>query len=200
MRAFALILILVLPLSAKKKKAAGPDPTTDVGLVQLFLKVNTNRLPVSEIPRFIDINALKLPRKLRAPFRAKRAELLALKNINDGKTKPPIRRAGKEPEDECSGEEVEPEMSKQMGKMGFGQIYDDEVTHLEKVTKCTQCELVEEWTLKVYIVPPQGKSKHATRYFFLHKKDPLWTKVAEYRNGGSGGTNFFSIGFAGACR
>ena len=85
--------------------------------------------------------------------------------------------------------------------MGFNLISDDEEHWLMQKTRCTQCELIEEFSLTIYVVPPKKKKELPTKYALLHEKDPLMGLLAQYRRGKENpfGTSFFG-GFAGACR
>ena len=67
-------------------------------------------------------------------------------------------------------------------------------------TNCSECELNEEFSLTIYIVPPKKKTEKAVRYLFLSQNDPLMGLIASYRAGGQGGTNFFGSGGIGGCR
>ena len=204
------LLSLVFSLcAAEKPKAAAPKPAAkaDAGgltseqlkLVNHVLAAETASLDPSLVPPFMDIEPDKAPASLRGKVKAKRAEFFALKKLNDGKRKAPIRRAGQEEQTTCEQEVGDEAMVKMLPTMGFTQITEDEEHFLLGRTKCTECELQEEFTLKIVIVPPAVKGKPAVKYLFINISDPLNALVAQYRQGGKSGTDFFS-GFAGACR
>ena len=50
------------------------------------------------------------------------------------------------------------------------------------------------------VLADKAKKKPADKFIFIHTKDPLAALVAQYREGHNGGTNFFGVGFFGACR
>ncbi len=195
--------------AAKSSKKAAPPANTGatadkdtIELVDSFLKADTNRLPAGAIPVFMKIDHETLPVRQRIPFRAKKAELQALRMKIDSKRKPPIRRAGQEPLKDCRPEKGSKQLVDSLIGMGFEQLEPDEVRYLEGKTRCSECELVEEFGLKVMIVPPnkKKKQKHPRRYYLMHASSPAMALLAAYRGGSKGGTNFFGVGFFGACR
>ena len=209
-----LILAASLPVGAatSKKKPAAPvaeaakpeagvtaSPET-VKLVELFVTKETADLPPEDVPQFMAVDAKTLPSKLRAKYLAKKLELIALKRNADGKRKGFFRRMGNDKQAQCSYEEGDEETVGLLRQMGFEQISEDEERFLMQKTNCSECELTEEFTLTMYIVPPKKKGDKAVRYLFLSQSDPLMGLVASYRAGGSGPTNFFGIGGAGGCR
>lgn len=209
MQTALLILALCVSAADKPKAAAAPKPAAkaDAGsltpeqmkLVNHVLSAETASLDPSVVPPFMDIDPDKAAPSMRGKIKAKRAEFFALKKLNDGKRKAPIRRAGQDEQTTCEQETGDEAMVKMLPTIGFTQINEDEEQILLQRTKCTECELQEEFTLKIVIVPPQVKGKPAVKYLFLNVSDPLNAIVAQYRQGGKSGTDFFS-GFAGACR
>ncbi len=215
MRAFLAILLcagLCVPAgAAKKSQKTKPKPKSSVGatadketieLVDSFLKADTSKIPPGAIPVFMKIDRETLPVRQRIPYRAKKAELEALRMKIDSKKKPPIRRAGQEPMTGCRPEKGTKQLVDSLLKMGFEQLEPDEVKYLQGKTRCSECELIEEFGLKIYIVPPDKKKKqeYPRRYFLMHGSSPAMALLAAYRGGSKGGTNFFSGGFFGACR
>ena len=205
----ALLLVLTPAVAAqknpRKKKtqtaaeqyAAGENT---VKLVDYFLKSKTSALQADLIPTFLSILPATLPRRQRDGYRAKRAELRQLKKIVENKKKPPIRRVGLKPKEFCDKEDATLFLVAYYRKLGFEQISEDEELWLESKTKCSFCELMDEFSLTALVVPPKKKKDPATQFLFLHAKDPLMALVGQYREGKSAtGTNFFSVGFFGAC-
>ena len=195
-------------------KSSGADaskPTADAGtlkLVNFFIKAETADLPPSRVGDFIAVDPESLPKKLRAPFLAKKEELLALKRIADGNKKAPVRRLGQDDPVPCAKPDSDPKAAWILQKAGFGEIYDNEVMRLMQDTKCSACELETEFTLKRVMkdaVPAAGDGKPLAgkakakgppeiRYF-LHERDPLFALIGAYRGGKNAfGTNFFGLG------
>ncbi|PCI31308.1 MAG: hypothetical protein COB53_13470 [Elusimicrobia bacterium] len=207
-----LCLGLCVPLlAAKSKKKSKPKPKSNVGatadkdtieLVDKFLEAETSRIPPGAIPGFMKIDYKTLPTRQRVPYQAKKAQLKALRMKIDAKTKPPIRRAGQEPLKDCRPEHGSKQLVDSLKSMGFEQLQPDEVRYLEQKTRCNECELTEEFGLKVIIVPPnkKKKQKYSRRYYLMHASSPAMALLAAFRGGSKGGTNFFSMGFFGACR
>lgn len=202
MGALLLSALLALPALAAKKAAAPPAAASeDEKLVDYFAKTPTSDLNPQLIPRFMALDPANVPEKKRPAFFAKKLELKSLRKTMESKTKPPIRRAGLDPVKNCAGEEGDEGMARAMSIGGFAEVYSDEVAMLSEKTKCTECELVEEFTLTRVLVRPDPKTKKKpVLHLYLHTKDPLMALVEQYRSGKGNGTNFFSVGFFGACR
>ncbi|OIO04157.1 MAG: hypothetical protein AUJ52_15720 [Elusimicrobia bacterium CG1_02_63_36] len=188
--------------SADAKDAGATADKDTVELVDSFLKADTAKIPAGAIPVFMKIDPETLPERQRIPYEAKKAELQALRMAAESKRKPPIRMAGKEPVENCPREKGTKKLIDTLMGMGFGQLDPQEVLFLEKKTRCTECELIDEFGLKVTIVPPdkKKKEKYPMRYYLMHQNSPAWALIAAYRKGSEGGTNFFGVGFFGACR
>lgn len=199
MTALFLTALLAVPSFAKEKYAAGEDT---VKLVDYFLNTETADLNVDLVPTFLGLLPATLPMRQREPYRAKRAELLGLKKTTDAKGRPPIRRAGEEPKEHCDIEEATPTLISWIKKLRFVEIDEDEEKWLEGQTRCTMCELTDEFSLTIYQNKPKKKGERPKVYYFVQEKDPLMALLARYREGhkNGGGTNFFSAGFIGACR
>lgn len=180
---------LVAPASAKKKRK---NPSKDtIKLVEYVIKAETAELDHTMIPPFMKVVVETLPRKLRARYKAKRAELNALRKIARNKKKGLIRRAAVTDEAKCDPEKGTKRYINALRQMGFEQISEDELEHIMKKTRCSECELYEESSLKVVLVPAKKKKALPTRYLFISPNDPWMALVAEFRGGGRGGTNFF---------
>lgn len=172
-----------------------------VKFVEYFLKTKTAELDAGRIDSFMRILPETLPERLRAKTRAKQSELSALRKLAEMKRKPPIRRAGLEPINQCEQQEGTKKQVKVLVEMGFIQIEEDEERWLMEQTRCTECELMLEFSLTVIMVPAEKKGGDTLKYLFIHAKDPLAALLVRYRQGKSAhGTDFFSVGFAGACR
>ncbi|MDE2291240.1 MAG: hypothetical protein KGL53_04085 [Elusimicrobia bacterium] len=202
MKALLLVGLLAAPAAAAKAKAAkGSASADDKKLVDYFIKTPTGDLNPSLIPRFMALDLSKLDPKRRDAAGAKRDELDALRRIAEGKTKPPIRRAGKKPIVTCGFETGSRRKLDMLESVGFTPITEDEENFLEKKTKCSMCELTQEFTLTRYVIPAQKAAKRPEeRYYLLNGSDPLMALVGQYRRGAHGGTDFFGVGFFGACR
>lgn len=187
--------------AAPVAKTVAPAAAEEDKLIDYFLKTDTSELNFQLIPRFMELDMAKVPEKKRPAVRGKRLELNALRKSMESKTKPPIRRAGLEPPKGCDVEEGDESLPKTMKSVGFEPISEDESHMLQDKTKCSECELVEEFTLtRILVRADPKKKKPAEKHLFLHGKDPLMALVSQYRDGKSGGTNFFGVGFFGACR
>ena len=204
MKSAFLAALLAVPSWAAAPKPAAPAKAAgspDEKLVDYFLKTDTGELNPTLIPHFMELDLTKLPERQRAGVRSKRLELNSLRRVSESGKKPPIRRAGQEPLKSCGVEEGTAQLASTMKGMGFMEITDDEEHFLQDKTKCTECELSEEFTLtRVIVEADKAKKKPAEKFLFIHSKDPLAALVSQYRDGHNGGTNFFGVGFFGACR
>jgi hypothetical protein len=208
MRLPILLLALLLAAAAapahaakKEKPEAGVTASSEtIKLVEQFTNLETADLPVEAIPQFMAVDVKTLPSKLRSKYQAKKLELIALKKNADGKKKGFFRRMGNDKQAQCTPEEGDEQTVAMLPQMGFEPINEEEEKFLMQKTNCTECELNEEFSLTMYIVPPKKKGEKATRYMFLSQNDPLMGLIASYRSGGTGPTAFFGIGGAGGCR
>lgn len=200
----AAVLALALASAPASAEAAPSRPVDKDTLefVEQFLKIETAKLPPDLIPRFMEVETEALPPRLRQKAKARKIELETLLKISQSGNKPPIRRLGQEPLERCAKrKEDNDEIVKMLRSMGFQQIGDEEEAWLEQKTNCTECELMEEFSLEVVMVRPKEKGKPWVRYYLLHDSDPLMALLAQYRAGSTGqGTNFFGTGFFGSCR
>ena len=192
------LLILCLPAAARAAgeatppaKAGTPAAKDTVELVQAFLDTPTTELPPDFIPEFLAVNPDVLPKKLQQPFLAKRLELYTLKQIVGGKKKGVVRM----PEENCSiVKEAKGDSAGVLQMAGFEPITEDEELWLMKQTKCTEHDLMCEFTLQVVIAKTK-KTGYARKFLFLHPKDPIFALVEQYRQVGRiKQTNFFGIG------
>ncbi|MFA6030025.1 MAG: hypothetical protein WC969_09240 [Elusimicrobiota bacterium] len=172
-----------------------------VKMVEYFLKAQTADLPAEKVPDFLAVDPASLPAKLQPGWAAKRQELLALKKVAEGTRKPPIRRMNAPPA-QCEAMRGDPRMLKALKEVsGFGEITDDELAFVMEKTKCSDCELQEEFTLIVFLLD-KGPKKKPERILLMHQNDICMAIIARYRAGKKGnlqGSEFFSIGMAPAC-
>ena len=184
------ILAVLLALSPAWAGAAAPLDADTLAMVTAFLKMETSALPVAHIPRFMAVDPESLPVKLRKPFEAKRLELKVLAHLSETKKHGIVRM----PEANCSIPEDGGGMALGILKLaGFKEIRLEEEQFVEKETKCTQHDLMCEFSLKV-LVSKKGKPPRTEVVYLLHSRDPLWALVARYQEGHSGETHFFGQG------
>jgi hypothetical protein len=171
--------------------AGGREEAKDkVALVQAVLKTPTAELLPDLIPEFLAVDPAVLPPKLRRPFAAKRLELYTLKQIADGRKKGGVRM----PEADCSiPKEAKGDSIGVLKMAGYEEISDEEEKFVEKETKCTEHDLMCEFSLQI-VMERMGKAQETRHYYFLHTRDPLFGVVAQYRQGHSGQTHFFGLG------
>jgi len=185
---------------AAEKSAASPET---LEMVDAFLKAKTEDLPADFIPAFMEVDPKSLPSRMRDRFLAKREELRALGRVAQSHKKAGLRRLGKKEEEaQCVYKEGSEQLVRMMKQTGFSPISDTEEEWLVKETKCTECELQEEFSLTIYFVPAKKKGGRPTRHLLLHEKDILMGMVGRYRNGAETafGTKFFGVGMTPACR
>ena len=131
-----------------------------------------------------------LPNKLQQPFLAKRLELNTLKRLAEGKKRGGVRM----PAEDCAiPKDDQGLLATYLRIAGFKEISDDEEKFLEKQTKCTERDLMCEFSLLIIQEPKgKGKGKEKRRRFFLHFRDPIFALVDQYREQGNAKqTNFF---------
>lgn len=189
-----LVLLLALPASAADN---GRDV---VKLVEYFLKTPTGELKPELVPHFMEVDPKTLPAKLQEPYQVKKEELNALRKAS--KKSALLRRIGQEEIKDC---EIERTDDKGLGILklaGYAEIYENEEVHVINKTSCTECELVEEFTLRMLLLPPKKPGGKKRKVFLLHGNDPLWIYVGAYRKGNENpfGTGFFGIGGGPKCR
>lgn len=156
-------------------------------MVKAFVKMPTDSLPPGSIDRFMAVEAQALPKDLRRPFEAKKLELQSLRDIALAKKRGFVRM----PEKDCAiPKERENREIDLLLLAGFLPIDEDEESFLMDKTKCTEHDLMCEFSLLIAL---EKKGKKTYRRYFLHSKDPLMAYVGEYRASGKvgGSTNFF---------
>ncbi|MEK7743006.1 MAG: hypothetical protein AAB578_01345 [Elusimicrobiota bacterium] len=199
----AVVVAAGLFAMAGKVHAAEAKASSDtVRLVEHFLGVPTIELPPEGVPEFLEVDAKTLPKKLRTPYQAKKEELLALKKIVDGKKKGTVRRQGVEPIGKCGFENTDEAGLGIYSLAGYGPITEEEEAYLMKKTGCTECELADEFSLKLMSVKSKVKGRKPRTVYLLHAKDPLQVFVGLYRQGAEApeGTNFFGVSPNPKCR
>ena len=182
--------LLLLLLASSPVLAGGKASPETVKEVEAFLKAPTSELPPDKIDDFLAIDPDSLPAKLRTPFRAKRVELYTLKQLAEGKKKGTIRTPDADcsiPKDAKSGE------AKILLMAGYSEITGDELDCVKSRTKCTERDLMCEFSLQE-VVERVGKKKEIKYRFFFHERDPMMAVVAGCRGGTGGQTNFFGRG------
>ncbi|MFC1679405.1 hypothetical protein ACFL2T_04270 [Elusimicrobiota bacterium] len=191
------------PSGGKESSGRAAASKDTVAMVEFFIKADTASLPPEIVPEFMEVDPKTLPRRLQDKCRAKQAEFSALQRVAAGKMKPPLRRLGVKEEAKCDMREESAYYVKTLKSMGFAEITSDEEGYLMEKTKCTECELQEEFSLMIVLVPSKKKKELPTRHLLLQGTDPLWALVGRYRQGKTGnttGTAFFGIGMHPACR
>ena len=186
-RLLALSLLLLPARAAAAGKALDGDT---LAMVKAFLKLPTEKLPAEHVPRFLAVDPELLPAKLRRPFRAKRIELHTFRQLADGKKKGNIRM----PDENCLVPKEATSREVGILKMaGYAEITDQEERFLIEQTKCTEHDLMCEFTLRIII---DKENKIEGRRLFMHGKDPMMALVGTYRAyGRTRQTNFFGMGF-----
>ena len=182
--------------------AFGADNTTTdkdkIHFVETFIETPTANLPPDAVPLFMDIDPKTLPPKLRMPCEAKQMEIKALQKVAEGKRKPPIRRYDMA-EPKCD-EPVKgnPRLLQAWKMARYVEATEDEIDMAMVETKCSECELETEFTLKRMAWEEPGKDKAKKtriRYFFVDV-DPVWFFIDLHRRNMklTTGTPFFGVG------
>ena len=187
----ALILILLAVPGARAAEATQDT----VEMVEAFVKLPIDQLPSDHIDDFVAVDPESLPKRLRRGFKARKLELYTLKQMarrkkygnlvsgDDGCAAPHEGKSG----------EIGILMS-----VGYQEITEDEKLWLEQKTRCTEQNMLCEFTLQ--IVDEKGtKKKKAERRYFLYCKgaacDALMVLVGAHRARADGKqTNFFGTG------
>ena len=168
--------------------ATALDPDT-LAMVKAFLKLPTDQIPAAHIPRFLAVDPAALPAKLRQSFLAKRIELYTLKQLADGKKRGSVRM----PEADCSIPKDTQGSAMVLLMAGYEEINSNEEDYVMEQTKCTERDLMCEFTLQI-VLPPKTKKGRQERRLFLHVNDPLFAIVGLYRGHGRASTHFFGLG------
>ena len=168
-------LALVALLFAAPARCADDDPQ----FVEAFLKVEISRLPPEQIDRFVAIDPAALPAKLREPFKARRLELRALRDVAAGKQKGMWKMS--EPECEVPHDSDAGELSV-LKKAGYVEITEEEKDWVSEKTKCSERDMLCQFTLKEldFVL----KKKRTRRYFLYCRAscDPLMVLVGVHRS------------------
>jgi hypothetical protein len=183
----ALLLLLLAASPVRAGDKASPETVREV---EAFLKVPTSDLPPGRIDAFLAIDLDSLPAKLQVPFKAKRVELYTLKQLAEGKKKGTIRTPDANcdvPKDAKSGQ------AKVLLMAGYEEITDDELSCVMSRTKCSERELMCEFSLQE-VIELVGKKKEKRYRFFFHTRDPIMAVVGGCRGGNGQQTNFFGRG------
>lgn len=189
-------LILLAALAASTAPAAAPASTETVHLVELFLKAPIDQLPPESLERLLGLDPESLPKKLRRPYQARSLEIQSLKHMADRKKKGSVLT----PEDKC--EVPKPAKSQDVKVLmgaGYQEITDEEERWLTQKTRCTEHDMLCEFTLQ--ILDEQrgtGKKKTVERRYFLYCRgascDPLMILVGVHRAGAKAPqSNFFGV-------
>ncbi|MDE2313553.1 MAG: hypothetical protein KGL04_05215 [Elusimicrobia bacterium] len=149
-------------------------------MVEKFLQTPVPQLPPEEIEPFITINPDTLPKRLRAPYLAKRIELETLRRAYEAKT---VGQHGKPRSGAACGDVIPggAALARQMSKNLF-KISPLEEAWLMRGTRCTQRELMCDFTLTVVYRKKRRKTPSA-QWYFLNPEDPLVIFVSEKRSG-----------------
>lgn len=185
-------LLLVAPAAAEPVTAS----TETVRLVELFLKTPVADLPPESVDPFLAISENSLPKKLRRRFSIRKIELYSLLHLSKGKKRGNFRVM----EDKC--EAPRQATGADIGLLmdsGYVEISQDEVSYLTQKTKCTERDMLCEFSLQIRdeAVVVRRKKQVRRRYFLYCGSacDPLMALVAVYReHGKDNSTSFFGIG------
>lgn len=180
-------LILAAALAAPRPAAAALDADTAKEIPR-FVKLDVAGMTPAYIEHMVAVDAADVPAKYRKAFEAKKLELYTMKQLGEGKRKGTIRM----PDKDCSiPKEGKSDDVKILLMSGYVEIYDNEETYLEEKTRCSQREMMCEFSLQVVHEHVPKKKEVRTRYF-LYPKDALYALVEEYRaRGGNHDTAFF---------
>ena len=184
-------LILALLLGAPALAASATKDQVD--MVQAFLKLPVDQTPPDHIDEFLAVDPAGLPKKLLTPFKARRLELYTLKQLHKRKKYGTIISS----DDACA---VPHEAkSGEVGLLlivGYQEIDEDEKKWVEDKTKCTERDMLCEFTLQVV---DEKVKKKVVRHYYLYCKgaacDPLMVLIGAHRSRADGKqTNFFGSG------
>lgn len=172
MPALILAALLALPVGA------APD---DAEFVAAFLKVDVPKLPEEQIARFIAIDPATLPKRLQVPFKARRLELRSLRDVAAGKKKGLWRMPDAKceiPHDADAGEIAV------LRKASYVEVEEEEVRWVSDKTKCTERDMLCEFTLKE--IDEKLKDGKTRRRYFLFCRgascDPLMILIGVRRS------------------
>ena len=181
--------------------AAGVLDADTLEMVEAFLKLPAEQLPAAYIPRFLAVDPAALPKKLRRPYEARRLELYSLKQLGQTRKKGNILL----PDDHCEAPKEAKSQDIAVLKMaGYVEITEDEEIWLTQRTRCTEQDMLCEFTLQILDekVGSGKKARPRRRYFlFCHVGcDPLMVLVGVHREHiNDPNTNFFGTGAGPVC-
>lgn len=166
-------------------------------MVEYFVKTPIADLPAEHIDEFLAVDAQTLPKKLREPFKARKLELMTLKQLSRVKKKGILIAA----DDQCEipHEEKTGEIAL-LQRVGYQEATEDEKEWVEKKTKCNERNMLCDFTLQIVDqnAGPKRKKRVKRRYFFYCKAaacDPLYVLIGVYRARIEGkNTQFFGSG------
>lgn len=192
-------------LAALAWAAPAPPPAAKLDpdlkkLIEYVLGNPVNTLSEKAIPPFMEIDPKTLPPDLRGKVEVKQAEFSALQKVATGKRKSFLRRIGNDEAARCEDEEGTEAKLKALKMAGFEVIDESELLELQRRTSCSQCELQEEFTLRVLNLPPAKPKGRPRVAFLLYTSDPIFAVIASIRQGGEGPTAFFGVGGHPKCR
>ena len=182
-----LALILAAATAAANPCYAALDAQTAKEIPR-FVKLDVGSMTPEYIQHMLAVNDDDVPVKYRKAFQAKKLQLYSMRQLGEGERKGTIRM----PDNDCSIPKEAKSSDTGMLKMaGYTEITEDEELYLEKNTRCSQREMMCEFSLQVVHQHTAGRKEVRTR-FFLMPQDPLMALVIEYRQkGGSHDTPFF---------
>jgi hypothetical protein len=158
-----------------------------------------DKLPADFIPRFLAVDPAALPRKLRRPYEAKRLELYSLKQLGQTKKKGIVIL----PDDRC--EEPKDAKSQDISILmsaGYQEITEDEEIWVSHRTRCTEHDMLCEFTLQILDEQAVSGRKKRRRYFLYCSIgcDPLMVLIGVHRaHVNDPNTNFFGTSPAPVC-
>jgi hypothetical protein len=188
---------------SKAAASASPAPLDidTLEMVKAFLKLPVNELPADFIPRFLAVDPAALPGKLRRPYEAKRLELYSLRQLGQTKKKGIVIL----PDDRC---EVPKDAKSQdisiLMSAGYQEITEEEERWLTQRTRCTEHDMLCEFSLQVLDekVGAGHKARRRRRYFLFCGAacDPLMVLVGVHRaHVKDPNTNFFGVNASPVC-
>ena len=184
-RALLLLALLAGPCRAE------PDHDT-LKMVEVFVQTPVADLPSEHIDEFLAVDAGTLPKKLREPYQRRKLELMTLKQLSHAKKKGILIAS----DDKCEiPHEAKSGEIKMLKYVGYQEIAVDEKEWVEKKTKCTEHQMLCDFTLQIV----DEKKRPPRRRYFLYCKsaacDPLYVLIGTYRAKIRGeSTKFFGSG------
>ncbi len=186
-------LILSLLLAQTLFAGTAPAAKDTVDMVEAFVKLPIDQMPADHIDEFVAVDPESLPKKLQKGFKARRLELYTLKQLFKRKKEGTIISS----DDSCAvPHEAKSGEIGLLTMVGYVEIFEDEKRWLEDKTKCTERDMMCNFTLQ--IVDDVVKKKKVRKYFLYCKGaacDALMVLVGAHRSQVAGKqTNFFGSG------